>query len=263
MITATGLSVRLGEREVLAGVDLRVRRGEWLAVIGPNGAGKSTLLKAVMGLLAHDGQVTIDGRPATALRPRERARLLAYAPQTPALPPDMTVFDYALLGRTPYIPYLGRESRRDREVTGSVLERLDLSAFAGRRAGELSGGERQRVVLARALAQQAPVLLLDEPTTALDLGHQQQVLDLVDRLRLADELTVVTTLHDLTIAGQYADTLLLLAEGRPIASGEPAGVLTEPLVGRHFDARVMIQPGPGGRPVVHLVREEHALHVQD
>ena len=137
-----------------------------------------------------------------------------------------------------------------------MLDRLDLTPFAARRLGELSGGERQRVVLARALVQQAPVLLLDEPTTALDLGHQQQVLELVDRLRLADELTVVTTLHDLTVAGQYADHLLLLAAGRAVACGEPAQVLTVPLVSGHFDARVMIEPGPGGRPVVHLVRGE-------
>ncbi|WP_327583416.1 ABC transporter ATP-binding protein [Nonomuraea sp. NBC_00507] len=254
MIGTRGLSVRLGEREVVRDVGLRVRKGEWLAIIGPNGAGKSTLLKAVMGLVAHRGDVTLSGRPGAGLKPRERARLLAYAPQTPALPPDMTVFDYALLGRTPYIPYLGRESRHDREVTASVLDRLDLTALATRHLGELSGGERQRVVLARALAQEAPVLLLDEPTTALDLGHQQQVLELVDRLRRADGLTVVTTLHDLTVAGLYADALLLLAEGRAVASGKPAQVLTEELVGRHFDAHVKIEPGPDGRPVVHLVR---------
>ncbi|MFI9561330.1 ABC transporter ATP-binding protein [Nonomuraea endophytica] len=254
MIGVSGLSVTLGEREVLSDVTLQVRRGEWLAVIGPNGAGKSTLLKAVMGIVGHRGEVSIDERPAASLKPRARARLVAYAPQTPALPPDMTVSEYALLGRTPYIPYLGRESRHDREVTASVLERLDLSAFAARRLGELSGGERQRVVLARALAQQAPVLLLDEPTTALDLGHQQQVLELVDRLRLADGLTVVSTLHDLTVAGQYADTLLLLAEGRAAAHGKPVQVLTGALVGKHFDAHVKIEPGPDGRPVVHLIR---------
>jgi iron complex transport system ATP-binding protein len=254
VIETSELSVRLGGREVLAGVGLRARRGEWLAVVGPNGAGKSTLLKAVMGLVAHRGEIAIGGRPAHTLGTRERARLVAYAPQTPALPPDMTVFDYALLGRTPYIPYLGRESRRDREITASVLDRLDLGGLAARRAGELSGGERQRAVLARALTQQAPVLLLDEPTTALDLGHQQQVLELLDRLRLADELTVVTTLHDLTVAGLYADTLLLLAGGRAVAAGEPAQVLTEPLVGAHFGAHVTVRPGPGGRPVVQLVR---------
>ncbi|WP_214326749.1 ABC transporter ATP-binding protein [Nonomuraea sediminis] len=254
MISISGLTVTLGARQVLRGVDLQVPRGQWLAVIGPNGAGKSTLLKAVMGLVAQHGEITLDGRPGRALRPKERARLVAYAPQSPALPPDMSVFDYALLGRTPYISYFGRESRGDREVTAGVLERLDLDAFAGRRLGELSGGERQRVVLARALTQQAPVLLLDEPTTALDLGHQQQVLELVDRLRLADGLTVVSTLHDLTVAGQYADTLLLLAGGLAAATGRPAEVLTEALVGKHFDAQVKIEPGPGGRPVVHLVR---------
>jgi iron complex transport system ATP-binding protein len=254
MIRTSGLSVRLGDRDVVDDVDLQVHRGEWLAIIGPNGAGKSTLLKAVMGLVAHRGAVSVDSRPAAGLKPRERARLLAYAPQTPALPPDMTVFDYALLGRTPYIPYLGRESGHDRQVTASVLERLDLTALAMRRVGALSGGERQRVVLARALTQEAPVLLLDEPTTALDLGHQQQVLELVDRLRRADGLTVVTTLHDLTVAGLYADALLLLAEGRAVASGRPGQVLTEELVGRHFDAHVKIEPGPDGRPVVHLVR---------
>lgn len=254
MIETRGLSVTLGEREVLSDIGTRVERGEWLAVIGPNGAGKSTLLRAVMGVVAHRGEVFVDGTSAARLKPRQRARLMAYAPQTPALPPDMTVFDYALLGRTPYISYLGRESRHDRTVTASVLERLDLEDLAERRVGSLSGGERQRAVLARALAQEAPVLLLDEPTTALDLGHQQQVLELVDRLRLADGLTVVTTLHDLSVAGQYADRLLLLADGEAVASGKPVQVLTESLVGTHFGAHVKIEPGPDGRPVVHLVR---------
>ncbi|MEU4543241.1 ABC transporter ATP-binding protein [Nonomuraea dietziae] len=252
MIEIEGLSVALGGRPVLSDVALTVRRGEWLAVIGPNGAGKSTLLRAIMGLIPCEGSVLFDSVPLG--RPRERARTVAFAPQAPGLPSDMTVFDYALLGRTPYIPYLGRESRRDREVTASVLDRLDLAALAGRRVENLSGGERQRVVLARALAQEAPVLLLDEPTTALDLGHQQQVLELVDHLRLADGLTVVTTLHDLSLAGQYADRLLLLADGRAAASGRPSQVLTEALVGQHFDAHVKIEPGPDGRPVVHLVR---------
>src|SRR5690606_28422004 len=154
------------------------------------------------------------------------------------------------------IPYLGRESRRDREVTAGVLERLDLAGLAARRRGELSGGERQRVVLARALVQQAPVLLLDEPTTALDLGHQQQVLELVDRLRRADGLTVVTTLHDLGLAAQYAESVMLLSRGRVAASGEPASVLTEELIAAHFGAVVTVGAGPDGRPRVHLLRED-------
>ncbi|MET8049552.1 ABC transporter ATP-binding protein [Streptosporangium sp. NPDC005286] len=253
-LAVSDLSVVLDRRTVLSGVGLDVRDGGWLAVIGANGAGKSTLLRALAGVLPCEGEVLVDDVPIRRLRPRDRARLLAYAPQSPALPVDMTVFDYALLGRTPYIPYLGREGRRDREVTASVLERLDLSPLAGRRLGHLSGGERQRVVLARALTQQAPVLLLDEPTTALDLGHQQQVLELVDRLRLADGLTVVTTLHDLSLAGQYADSMMLLSGGRVAASGAPAEVLTGELIGEHFEARVRVATGPGGRPEVHLER---------
>ncbi|MFF5107992.1 ABC transporter ATP-binding protein [Streptosporangium sp. NPDC000509] len=248
------LSVVLDRRPVLSGVGLDVRTGGWLAVIGANGAGKSTLLRALAGVLPFEGEALVDDMPLRRLKARERAGLLAYAPQSPALPADMTVFDYALLGRTPYIPYLGRESRHDREVTVSVLERLDLSPLAARPLARLSGGERQRVVLARALVQQARVLLLDEPTTALDLGHQQQVLELVDRLRLADGLTVVTTLHDLSLAGQYADSMTLLSGGRVAASGAPAEVLTGELIGEHFDARVRVAAGPGGRPEVHLER---------
>jgi iron complex transport system ATP-binding protein len=253
-VRVRNLAVVLERRSVLSGIELDVRDGDWLAVIGANGAGKSTLLKAMAGVLPCSGEVLIDDAPVRRLKPRDRARLLAYAPQSPALPVDMTVFDYALLGRTPYIPYLGRESRHDREVTASVLDRLDLSPFTSRALGHLSGGERQRVVLARALVQQAPVLLLDEPTTALDLGHQQQVLELVDRLRLADGLTVVTTLHDLSLAGQYADAMTLLSGGRVAASGTPAEVLTGELIGEHFDARVRVATGSGGRPEVHLER---------
>nr|WP_221475638.1 ABC transporter ATP-binding protein [Sphaerisporangium rubeum] len=248
------MSADLDGRPVLSGVGLTAAPGEWLAVIGPNGAGKTTLLRAMSGLLDVRGDVLVGGTAVRGLPARRRARLMAYAPQTPLLPPALTVREYALLGRTPYIPYLGRESRHDRDVTWSVLERLDLTGLATRPLGHLSGGERQRVVIARALAQQAPVLLLDEPTTALDLGHQQQVLELLDSLRLADGLTVVTTLHDLGLAAQYADTLLLLADGRPVAAGPPGDVLTEPVLSRHFAAHVAVTPGRDGRPQVHLVR---------
>ncbi|GAA2072370.1 ABC transporter ATP-binding protein [Actinomadura alba] len=254
MISVRSLDVALAGRTVLSEVGLEAPAGSWLAVIGPNGAGKSTLLRAIVGLLPYGGDVIVDGQPVRSLRPRQRARLVAYAPQSPVLPADMTVFDYTLLGRAPYIPHLGRESRHDRAVAGEVLERLDLDDLAGRPMGQLSGGERQRVVLARALAQRTRVLLLDEPTTALDLGHQQQVMELVDRLRLADDLTVVTTLHDLSLAGQYADSLVLLAGGRVVAAGPPGEVLTEEAVEAHFGARVSVAPGPDGRPAMTLVR---------
>ncbi|QKW35525.1 ABC transporter ATP-binding protein [Actinomadura sp. NAK00032] len=253
-VAVRGLDVSLGGRPVLKGVSLDVPAGSWTAVIGPNGAGKSTLLRAVLGLVASHGEITVAGEDLQRLKPRQRARTVAYAAQNPHLPVGMTVFDYTLLGRSPYIPHLGRESPRDRAVTEEVLERLDLTGFATRPLDHLSGGERQRVVLARALAQQTSVLLLDEPTTALDIGHQQQVLELVDRLRLADGLTVVTTIHDLTLAGQYADALVLVSDGRVAAAGTPEEVLTRAVVEEHFGARVHVAPGPGGRPMLALER---------
>jgi iron complex transport system ATP-binding protein len=196
----------------------------------------------------------VAGADLAAMKPRQRARLVAYAPQSPNLPVGMTVFDYTLLGRSPYIPHLGRESARDRAVAREVLDRLDLAGLADRPLDHLSGGERQRVVLARALAQQTSVLLLDEPTTALDIGHQQQVMELIDQLRLSDGLTVVTTIHDLTLAGQYADDLVLLSGGRVAAAGAPGEVLTRAAIQEHFDARVHVLPGPDGRPLLSLER---------
>ncbi len=248
------LSVALDGRDVVREVSAEVATGQWLAVIGPNGAGKSTMLRAAAGLLRHRGTVEIGGDRLDQLSPKARARRVAYAPQVPAMPPGMTVVDYVLLGRTPYLGYLGREGRRDREIAASVLGRLDLDAVTGRQLGALSGGEQQRVVLARALAQQADVLLLDEATTALDIGHQQQLLELLDRLRLDDGLTVITSLHDLTVAGQYADALLLLVDGRAVSSGPPADVLTTTALSEHYGASVQVVPGPDGRPLVHLVR---------
>ncbi|TYB37778.1 ABC transporter ATP-binding protein [Micromonospora sp. AP08] len=244
------LRVELGGTPILAGVDLAVAVGEWVTVIGPNGAGKSTLLRAVGGLLPAPGAVSLFGTPINSLRRRDRARVVATVAQSPVVPAGMSVFDYVLLGRTPYIPALGRESAADLAAVHEVLDRLDLGAFGRRELATLSGGERQRVFLARALAQGATLLLLDEPTSALDIGHQQEVLELVDQLRRQHELTVLATMHDLSIAGEYADRLVLLAEGRVAAAGPPQEVLTETLLARHYRANVRVIPGDHGPLVV-------------
>ncbi|MFG1657577.1 ABC transporter ATP-binding protein [Micromonospora chersina] len=244
------LRIELGGTPILAGVDLAVAVGEWVTVIGPNGAGKSTLLRAVGGLLPAPGAVSLFGTPINSLRRRDRARVVATVAQSPVVPAGMSVFDYVLLGRTPYIPALGRESAADLAAVHEVLDRLDLGAFGRRELATLSGGERQRVFLARALAQGATLLLLDEPTSALDIGHQQEVLELVDQLRRQHELTVLATMHDLSIAGEYADRLVLLAEGRVAAAGPPQEVLTEPLLARHYRANVRVIPGEHGPLVV-------------
>jgi iron complex transport system ATP-binding protein len=244
------LSVVLDGTTILDGVSGAVERGGWATVIGPNGAGKSTLLRALAGLVPWQGSVVIDGADVSTLRQRELARRVALVPQAPAMPSEMTVAEYVLLGRTPHLGYLAREGRRDHEAAGRALVRLDLSRLAGRRLGTLSGGERQRAVLARALAHEAPVLLLDEPTSALDLGRSQQALELVDSLRREAGLTVLATMHDLTLAGQYADRLLLLDGGRVVAEGPPRDVLTDELVARHYRAAVRVVEEDGAGLVV-------------
>ncbi|WP_091445775.1 ABC transporter ATP-binding protein [Micromonospora yangpuensis] len=244
------LRVELGGVPVLTGVDLTVAPGEWVTVIGPNGAGKSTLLRAVGGLLPAPDAIWLFGTPSARLRRRDRARVVATVPQSPVVPPGMAVLDYVLLGRTPYIPPLGRESAADLAVVHEVLRRLDLLGFERRELATLSGGERQRVFLARALAQGATLLLLDEPTSALDIGHQQEVLELVDQLRREHGLTVLATMHDLSVAGEYADRLVLLSAGQVAAVGPPREVLTEDLLGTHYRATVRVIQGEHGPLVV-------------
>ena len=250
VVEVAGLRVELGGARILDGVDLTVAPGEWVTVIGPNGAGKSTLLRAVGGLLRFTGSITLAGTSAGRLKRRERARLVATVAQEPVVPPGMAVFDYVLLGRTPYIPVLGRESATDLAAVDEVLAALDLTRFADRGLETLSGGERQRVFLARALAQGANLLLLDEPTSALDIGHQQDVLELVDALRVERSLAVLASMHDLSAAGEYADRLVLLADGRVAAVGTPREVLTEELLARYYRARVRVIDGEHGPLVV-------------
>ena len=240
MIALESLSVKLGGADVVDDVTAEVGSGEWVAVIGPNGAGKSTLLRAAAGLVDYAGSLRIDGDEVARLPRREVARRVAFVPQTPLLPPAMKVHEYVLLGRTPHIGTFGYESAHDLEAASHALERLDLVAFAERPLATLSGGEAQRAVLARALAQDALTLLLDEPTTALDLGRQQQVLELVARLREQGELTVLSAMHDLTLAGQYAERLVLLSRGRLVADGPPAEIATEELIAAHYGAEVRV-----------------------
>jgi len=254
-ITIDKLTVELERVPVLHAVDAAVPGGGWLALIGPNGAGKTTLLRAVAGLLPYGGAIHLNQTNLGTLRGRGRARLIAYVPQIPVLPPDLTVEEYVLLGRTPHLGYFSAPNHGDRQRAAEASERLDVTRFAGRRLGSLSGGERQRVRLARALAQEPRVLLLDEPTNDLDIGHQQQVLELVDDLRRSHGVTVVSTLHDLTQAGQYAGHLVLLMDGKVEAAGVPAAVLTQDLIARVYAARVTVSTDPGGHPIVTPVRE--------
>ena len=249
-LVCRGVHVSFRETEALRGVDLHVAAGEWLGLIGPNGAGKSTLLRAIAGLVPHDGTVAAD------CSRRPGGTDVALVPQNPTLPEGMTVAEYALLGRSPHLAWLATESRRDRRIVASVLERLDLQSFADRPVTHLSGGETQRVVLARALVQQAPILLLDEPTSALDLGHRDAVLEMIDELRRHDDISVIAAMHDLGTAARFADRLVLIDRGRVVADGPPRSVLAPsrlsavyatPLSVHTVDGEIVVLPAPRAR----------------
>lgn len=236
----------------LAGVSVGVPAGELLGVVGPNGSGKTTLLRALTGVVRlESGSAYLLGSDVRALSQREIARRVAVVPQEPVLPGAFTALEAVLMGRTPYLRLLQSEGPRDMEAAREAMLRTGTWEFAQRPLGELSGGERQRVVVARALAQETPALLLDEPTAHLDIGYQAMVLGLVRELCREEGLAALAVVHDLTLAAQYCDRLLVLSRGRVAAEGDPIGVLTAELVREVYGARVTVLPHPEtGRPVV-------------
>lgn len=249
MIAWHQVSVSFGSRRVLGPVSVSVADGEWLGLIGPNGAGKSTLLKTALDVVPYEGDVELDGR-------HSRAGLdIAWMPQRPRLPDEMNVANYVLLGRTPHLGYLGSETRHDLESVGRALSRLDLNEIADRELASLSGGEAQRAVLARALAQEAPVLLLDEPTSSLDIGHAVEVLELIDDLRAHEHLTIVTAIHDLTLAGRFAERLVLLHEGKVLADGPPSDVLREDILVPSYGRSIRVRDNGDGPTVTPMRRQ--------
>lgn len=215
-----------GTRTVLRQVSLQIRPGEVLAVVGPNGIGKSSLIKAASGALPlMSGSVTMDGQSLPNMSPQWRAQRVAVVPQAIQLPPAFLVEDVVLMGRTAYLGWFGREAEGDRQVALRMMERTGTLDLAGRLVGELSGGEQQRVLIARALTQQARVMLLDEPTAHLDLRHQDHILKLVRDLARQDGLAVMLSLHDLNLVARFADRVALLSDGALRRLGSPAEVL--------------------------------------
>ena len=244
MIVWDRVEVAYSGNRALGPVTVSVGDGEWLGLIGPNGSGKSTMLKAAVGLVEMTGSVGLRNGQ------RRPGRDIAWMPQRPSMPEQMGVADYVMLGRSPHIGYLGSEGRADREAVATALEKLTLVDIADRPIGTLSGGEAQRAVLARALAQEAPVLLLDEPTASLDIGHAVEVLEVIDELRASERLTVVTAIHDLTLAGRFCRRLILLSGGKVTADGGPRQVLAEEVLTPHYGGSIRVTDDVDGPTVV-------------
>ena len=245
MLKIEGLSVSYGLRRVLHAISLDVHAGEVLALIGPNGAGKSTLVRAASGVIpVQGGRVGVNGDDLLALPAMRRARYLAVVPQAASLPPAFTVWETVLLGRTPYLNFLGQVSSKDEEIARLALQKVDALDLAERRVGELSGGEQQRVLLARALAQSTPILLLDEPTVHMDLQYQVHLMEIVRTLARADNLVVLIALHDLNLAARYADRVALLVAGEIKAVGTARQVLTPEIISTAYHLPVKVIPHP-------------------
>jgi iron complex transport system ATP-binding protein len=255
-LAAEGLRLGYDDRVVVAGLDLELTDGSFTAIVGPNGCGKSTLLRALGRLMRPaQGQVLLDGRAIARTPTREVAKVLGLLPQTPVAPEGLTVADLVARGRHPHQSWLRQWSRDDEAVVAEALSCTGLTELAGRSLDSLSGGQRQRAWISMALAQGTDLLLLDEPTTYLDLSHQIDVLDLVARLHADRGRTVVVVLHDLNLAARYAQRLVAMKDGELVASGPPGEVLTEQLLADVFDleARVVADP-VAGTPMVVPVR---------
>ncbi|AUX10167.1 iron complex transport system ATP-binding protein [Halalkaliarchaeum desulfuricum] len=244
VVEARGIDVSLGGVRILEDVDVTVESGTLVGLVGPNGAGKSTLLRAMRALIPIDsGEVRVAGVPVHDRPAREVGRTIATVPQTTTLSFSFSVQQTVEMGRTPHVSRFGTLGSDDREAILTAMERTEITQFAGRSITEVSGGERQRVLLARALAQETPVLFLDEPTASLDVNHAVRTLEMVDEL-VEEGKTVVAAIHDLDLAARYCDELVLLSDGRVRASGSPSEVLTAESLKETFDATAVVTGQP-------------------
>jgi len=257
-LAAEALTLAYGDRVVIEGLDIEIPPGKITAIVGANGCGKSTLLRALARLVApRSGQVLLDGQSLRGRPTKEIARTLGLLPQSPTAPEGIAVADLVGRGRHPHQKLLARWSERDYAVVAQALADTGIADLADRAVDELSGGQRQRVWIAMALAQETDVLLLDEPTTFLDVAHQIEVLDLLTDLNRDRGTTIVMVLHDINLAARYADHVFAVRSGRIVASGAPSEVITDTLIRDVFDLDSVVVPDPvSGAPIV-LPRGRH------
>ncbi len=252
ILDVMGVTCGYGSTPVLADATLKVNKGELLGIVGPNGSGKSTLLKAMSRVLPpRCGRILLQEDDIYEMRPSQAAQHLAVVPQEAGLDFPFTVEAVVMMGRIPHLKRFQREGQRDREIVREALRQTNTLQLAERLVTELSGGEKQRVLIARALAQEPEVMFLDEPTSFLDLNYQIEIMELLNRLRYQQGLTAVMVVHDLNLASQYCDNLLVLKDGRIFTAGSPAQVLNEDLIREVYGCEVKVeQRHPGSRPML-------------
>jgi iron complex transport system ATP-binding protein len=252
LLTFDQVAVGYPGRPVLEGLSMALESGQMTAIVGPNGVGKSTMIKVASGALRPDhGRVMINGFDVADLEPAERARHLAVVPQATRVPPAFTAEQVVLMGRTPYLGWLDREGPSDRAAAAEAMARTRITELAERPMGELSGGEQQRVLVARALAQSARVLLLDEPTAHLDLRHQDETLKLVRSLATEHGLAVLIALHDLNLVARFCDRVALLSNGGVKKLGDARQVLTPEVLAEAYGLEIHVMDHPvHGTPLV-------------
>ena len=251
-LSADAVTLAYGDRTVVERLSLDIAPGRITAIVGANGCGKSTLLRALARLISpKEGQIVLDGTALASRPSKEIARVLGLLPQSPVAPEGIAVADLVGRGRHPHQKLLARWSAHDYQAVADALDATDISDLADRSVDELSGGQRQRVWIAMALAQETDILLLDEPTTFLDVAHQIEVLDLLTDLNHDRGTTIVMVLHDLNLASRYADELVAVVDGRVVAIGEPADIVTSDLVREVFGLESTVIADPlTGKPLV-------------
>ena len=249
MLSVENISLSFETAIILDDVSFQLHKGKILGLIGPNGAGKTTLIRTINGSLRVDGgKIQFKKRDMATLPPQERAQLIATVPQSRTIPAGFTVQQIVSMGRTPYLNWFGRTNHKDDHVVKNAMQRTNVLNLADLPAEMLSGGEQQRVILARAFAQQTPLLLLDEPTTHLDIRYQMEFLALLFEHVRKEKTSVIIAMHDLNQALRFCDEILLLSKGKVVADGKPSKVLTEKQLSKVYQYPIQIREGENGVP---------------
>ena len=244
------ISLDFRDKSILSDVSFSVSPGEFFVIIGPNGAGKTSLLKVIAGLQKSDqGTVTVKGKNVLQYRRRNLSQIMAIVPQQIEVGFPFTAADTVIMGRSPHLGILGMEGENDFYIAGEAMKFTDVAHLADRKLYQLSGGELQRGIISRAICQQPEIILLDEPTTALDPAHQLKIMDLMEKFRQEQGTTIIMVSHDLNLASMYGDRLLLLKEGGVIKTGEPSAVLDKELLEKSYGCRMMVDESPLGQAV--------------